>query len=123
MNFEKENCPLCGIKLIETKINKITNYDCPMSCVKHNVLDMTSKDQSNRTSHYSVTVTSTMTEIQRVYCLPYSIDTFGDKSRIYKLTDGAYDSLRWSLIKEVGVIITLSEEKMREKIKTILLFL
>jgi hypothetical protein len=115
MKFPVNVCPLCNKVMKLRQLAKVVNlFECP-----------TQVDELKGKSHYEVEFDS-REEIQHIIIFPYSIDTLGNssKSRIYKayVTDLG-DPIKWKFLKEVSVIRAESEEKLMERLQTLLLFL
>ena len=114
MSFEIKTCPLCNLDLISKDIRNVSSFACSVEC---NIPGVGSEYIA---SHYVVERTKTLGDIQRIYIYPWSIDSMGNKSRLYK-----YHEQRntWQFIKELPLLKVDTKENLLKRINNLLCFL
>jgi hypothetical protein len=120
MSFEINICPLCQKAIFLRADHSYKIYSCQTQVEWKDIT------KTRKHSHYEVETApiSQELDVQRAYILPYAIDSFANKSRLYKLSKlKEHRFNKWQLIKELPLIKIDTEENLLNRIHKLLLFL
>lgn len=117
MSFEIVMCPLCNKELVLQQSCNLKTYTCPT--VIPIIVNGNSLAQIN--SHYAVDY-SPAWKMQRIIILPWSLDNFVDKTRIYKYSEIDHQ-LKWRFIKELPLIKADTQDNMLTRLNKLMMFL